>query len=89
MCRKRIEIVYLLFDKGADIDAKDKWVQNPLHIACEKEQERLVKYFRENGNNLEVKDKDQQTPLHIVSKIGDSDIIKYLVFKGANKRFCS
>ena len=59
-----LQIVQLLTEKGANIEANDNSQRTPLHIACLTSNLSMVKYLIENGANIEAKYYQQKTPLH-------------------------
>ena len=84
-CEKgHLPLVQYLLEKGANIEAKNKFEETPLHIACQYGQLPVVQYFIEKGVNIEEKDKDQQTPLHFACFNGSLPVVQYLIETGAN-----
>jgi len=43
------DVIQLLIDHGADIDAKNKWGTTPLHLASSHGHTEIVKLLKANG----------------------------------------
>ena len=65
------KILNLLFNK------------TPLHIACENDNEDIIKLLISKGVDVNAVDKDINTPLHIACTNNNFDIIKLLIDNGA------
>ena len=59
-----LSIVQYLIEKGANIEAKDKYQQTPLHIACQNNNLPVVQYLIEKGANIEAQDYQKRTLIH-------------------------
>ncbi|XP_044764330.1 serine/threonine-protein phosphatase 6 regulatory ankyrin repeat subunit A-like [Coccinella septempunctata] len=81
----RVDIIKILLENGADIDAKDEAEQTPLHWAVRYHNSMdQIKIFVENGANVNYKDKYGCTPLHILCSKGPAmniDIFDLLLQK--------
>ena len=78
------ELVKLLIEKGADVNARDDILDTPLHGASNKETaETLIKA----GADVDVKNESGETPLHVVERQFDekkaSEICELLIANGA------
>lgn len=78
------DIVRLLVDKGADINAKDNWYWTPLHSAIYSSKG-IVELLIAQGANLNAKDGDGRTPLWYAEKEGRTEIVELLKKQGANE----
>ncbi|KAK4062790.1 uncharacterized protein Triagg1_9660 [Trichoderma aggressivum f. europaeum] len=81
----KVDMVTLLLDHRADIEAKDEWGNTPLHYAIwigEMDMARLLLY---RGANIEPKDEDGDTPVQSAARRGYSTIVKLLLDRGATK----
>jgi ankyrin len=86
-----IEIVCLLLDHGADLEAADGNVGGkPLHhVPCGeyKSQEdgvRVAQLLLERGADVNTRCDDHQTPLHLASYFGNIEIVRLLLNHGAD-----
>ncbi len=84
-----IEIVKLLLDNGADVNAKDVEENTPLHIASEKGYTKVVNQLLTNKKsknkiNINEKDNDWNTPLHMAANNNKIGIVKLLLDNGAD-----
>lgn len=95
-----INIVNLLIEVGANLDALNKDGKNILHLACEHNRDELVKYFSDNHKefvkkylNIPCESDGNNTPLHIAVINGNKEILKillqnnpdYIIKNGDNK----
>ena len=72
------------FDKGADINALNKYGQDALKLAVLSGKIEKVKFLVEKGMDIHKKDKTWEcTPLISAAEHGYLDIIEYLLDKGA------
>ena len=78
-----IEVVKLLVENEAKIDAKDTNGYASLHIAAQNGHLEIIKHLIENGAQIEERGKYGYTPLHIAAQNGYLLIFKYLNEKGA------
>ena len=74
-----VEIVELLIENGADVNAKDRIGSTPLHHA---ETMQIAKLLIAKGGDVNAKDKDGDTPLHHAAS--DKEITKVLIENGAD-----
>ncbi|KAI5460980.1 hypothetical protein BGZ63DRAFT_455093 [Mariannaea sp. PMI_226] len=77
-------IVKLLLDKGANIEAVDKYKETPLSWAIENGHEAIVKLLLEKGANIEVMDNHDRTLLYRAIENGHEAIVKLLLEKVSN-----
>jgi len=78
------EVVELLVDKGANLDAQDKLGWTALQRAADNGHGEVVKLLVEKGANLEAQDTYGRTALHLAAQGGHGEVVKLLVEKGAN-----
>ncbi|KAG4095065.1 ankyrin repeat-containing domain protein [Neocallimastix lanati (nom. inval.)] len=60
------------------------WDKTPLCIACEKRNEKIIKYLVEQGTDVNKGNNRAETPLHDACNNENEDLIKYLVEHGAD-----
>ena len=82
--KKHPDMVQLLIDAGADIEAKDdEMYYTPLHCACEVGELEVVKMLVEAGADVCDTDCDGDTCLTVAAYYGHTETVRYLV--GLNK----
>ena len=79
-----LEVVKLLLDKGATIDAKNNFGNTALFLASNNGQVEVVKLLLDKGATVDAKNNQDITPLMMASQNGDVEVIKLLLAKGAN-----
>ena len=72
------EVVRILLEKGADIEATNLNGDTPLHIASEEGHIDVVKILLEAGADKEARHKLGWTPLILASENGHTDIVELL-----------
>jgi ankyrin len=86
----KLDIVQLLLDHGANVDALDKFGKTPLHyISKSKNKSKAVgidvaQLLLKHGGNVNAETKNQRTPLHVASYFGKLEIAQVLIEHGAN-----
>ena len=75
-----------LLDRGANIEARDKWNMTPLHWACEKGQTELVITLIDdkNADIHSIGGYMQNTPLNIACRNNNMELAMALLDRGAN-----
>ena len=73
-----------LIERGADVGAKNKWGQTPLHWACERNYIEIAKLLLDAGADVEAKSNNGNTPLHWASARNHIETAKLLIDKGAD-----
>jgi len=80
-----INIVDLLIQSGAIVDAKNRSERTPLHLAAIKNHSNIIKLLIQNGADIEAQEKyNGYRPLHIVVLNGYTNTAKMLLQNGAN-----
>jgi ankyrin repeat protein len=78
-----IEIVKVLLDRGAYIDAVKSYVFTPLHIAVESKKVEIVELLLNHGACVNVRHYNNRTPLIVAAEGGSKEIVKLLLQHGA------
>jgi ankyrin repeat protein len=81
-----VEVVRLLIENGADINARDKWKDTPLHYALPLFEGGLeaARLLIEAGADVSAQGRYGDTPLHHVVLEGYIDIARMLIERGAD-----
>ncbi|PIK42261.1 putative histone-lysine N-methyltransferase EHMT1, partial [Apostichopus japonicus] len=74
-----LDIVCMLVQAGANIDAEDEDHRTPLHLAVDKEQFECVKFLCRHGARPDHKDDDGTAVVHIATMKGNREILTYLL----------
>ena len=77
-------VVKLLFEKGAELESKDKYGQTSPWWAARNRHEAMVKLLLEKGADPEPKDTRGRTPLLLASGNRCEMVVKLLREKGAD-----
>ena len=72
------EVVHILLQAGADMEARTKQLKTALHIACCRGDLKVVKALLEHKADLSMQDIEGNTCLHIVSMYGMNKIMEWL-----------
>ncbi|KAF5599967.1 ankyrin repeat domain-containing protein [Fusarium pseudoanthophilum] len=78
------DIVELLVDNGADINARCRQGQVPLHISVEDGGDGIAKHLISKGADVSVVDDERQTPLNLASMSGNTEVVRQLIDSGAD-----
>jgi ankyrin repeat protein len=78
------DVVMLLIQNGADVNAvnKDKWTS--LHLAAWKSHVEVAKLLIQNGADVNAVNKDNRMSLHFAAENGHVDTVKLLIQNGAD-----
>ena len=77
--RKHADVVQVLIDAGADIEAKDDTGSSPLHLASIEGELTTVKMLVEAGADVRATDTKRVTCLMLAAYYGHTDTVRYLV----------
>ncbi|KAF8545004.1 ankyrin repeat-containing domain protein [Trichophaea hybrida] len=78
------DIVRLLLDGGADVNAKTKSDKTPLHRASRYGRAVIVRLLLDGGADVNAKDRGNESPLHGASLNGHEAIVRLLLDGGAD-----
>jgi ankyrin repeat protein len=81
---KAIDMVRLLLDKGADIDATDRQGFTPLAWAAQKGSAKVVALLLDQGAKVDAKDAFGRTPLMKAASTACLSCVRALIEKGAD-----
>ncbi|MDU8913437.1 ankyrin repeat domain-containing protein [Aestuariicoccus sp. MJ-SS9] len=81
------EVVRMLADGGADLEASSGILGRPLHVATNRNRADVIAALIEYGAEVDALDKDNRTPLHIAAKNGNEQSAKLLIDAGADVNF--
>ena len=77
--RKHTDVMQVLIDAGADIDAQNNEGRSPLHSACKYGTLDVVKMLVRAGAGVRVTDNDGCTCLILAARCGHTETVRYLV----------
>ena len=69
---------------GADVNAKNKYENTPLHRAAWGRHTEIVELLITNGADVKARDKNGWTPLHITAGKGHKELVELLITAGAD-----
>jgi Ankyrin repeats (3 copies)/Ankyrin repeat len=78
----KVEVVNLLLEKGAEVNARAKDGATPLHLAVKRGHVSVAKLLFTKGANLTAKDTEGNTPVHLASELYTIDMVKALISMG-------
>jgi len=70
------DIATILLSKGADVNARDKYLFTPLHYAADEELLSMMQILLDYGADVNAKGGDGDTPLHCVIRENDSSCLR-------------
>lgn len=79
------DLVKLMVDSGANVDASNADGQTALHLAALQGQEQIIKTLFIARANPTLKDREDRTPLHLAAERGHTSSVEFLadVFKAS------
>ncbi len=80
----RKDMVELLTDKGAKINAKGNDESTPIHVAVQEGRRDMVEMLLAKGADVNAKGLIDMTPLHLATMVSSKDMVELLLAKGAD-----
>ncbi|KAI9854230.1 MAG: hypothetical protein M1813_001315 [Trichoglossum hirsutum] len=80
----QMDVVQMLLEKGAYIEAQDKHGRTALHAAAERGRDEVVLLLLNKGSDIRAKDNDDQTALHRAASNGNEATVQLLLSGLAN-----
>jgi hypothetical protein len=77
------EMVGMLIERGANVDAAHKDGRTPLHLAALRGHKEIVGMLIGKGANVNAADEDGVAPLHYAAGYGHKEIVGMLIERGA------
>jgi hypothetical protein len=86
----RRDLVDLLINRGADVDARNHRQDTPLHWACQFGDRVIVQRLIQAGCNVHARETQAQTPIFMAVSAGQVEIVQLLIRSGSsvNVRDC-
>ena len=81
------EVVNILADRGANLEAKSEFLGAPLHAAASRNNLDVITALLGHGAKVDALDKEKRTPLHIAAKNGYADAVELLIGAGADVNY--
>ena len=78
------DLIELMIDRGANLEARVEGGITPLHVAAELEDPVYAQLLLDAGANVEARDDDDWTPLHFAAGGEALAVVKVLLDSGAN-----
>ena len=82
--RGHIKIVKFLFEKGVNINVKNKYGETPFHYASSGGFNDIIEFFLQKGININVQNNSLYTPLHYAIISGKKETVELLISKNAD-----
>jgi ankyrin repeat protein len=84
--RDHFDIVQLLVNRGAQIDAVNNNGNTPVHVAAIKNNFQVVRFLVNRGAQIDAVDDDGKNALHMASELGSLDMCLSLISRGLDPR---
>jgi ankyrin repeat protein len=81
---EHLDVMGLLLEHGAEINAKDYCGMTPLHAASKFRNLKAMKLLLENGADMDARNNDNDTPIGTASHFGTLGAVQLLVEHGAD-----
>jgi len=81
---RNTQMMQLLLDAGADVDAQDERGNTILHLAVKKHNFDLVRFCVNHQADVDLENDEGITPLHQAAFMGEDRIAEFLLLSGAD-----
>jgi hypothetical protein len=85
--KNRVNLIKIAIESAVDINTKDKYGNNALHIAVKFNNIDATKVLIEYGININGENKTKNTPLHVAAQRNSVHCLNILLKHGANTNF--
>lgn len=75
--------VWLMLERGEDIEGRDEEGQTALHVACTQGTPVIVNFLIQQGADVDARNKNGQTPLHVAK---NAEVVRSLCAAGADAK---
>ncbi|KAK6195649.1 hypothetical protein SNE40_001033 [Patella caerulea] len=82
--RGDMELVLLLLQYGADVNARNCWNSTPLHAACDSNHPEIARHLLLHGANTDSQTLTGDTPCHLAAYRGYAPVVQVLIENGAS-----
>lgn len=76
---RNAEMIALLINAGAEINALNSYGETPLHLAATCRETKIAQLLLSHGARIDIKDRDGQTPLHSAANYGCIDMVQFFL----------
>jgi ankyrin repeat protein len=80
----QLDVVKLLLEKGADLEAKTQWGGTPLYVTAFRGQLEVAKYLVSKGADINIVTTDGWTPLTKCAELGHIQLAKFFINQGVD-----
>ena len=80
----RVDIARALIDRGAEVDARNKYGATPLLRTASGNSLDVSRLLIDRGAEVDARSKDGRTPLHDAALYNSLDVARLLLDRGAN-----
>ena len=82
--RNNPEVVALLLDRGADVEARNEIGSTPLHFAAVRNKPEAIALLLDGGADIDARDEYGGVPLHFATRNNKPEVVALLLDRGAD-----